>query len=94
MVLYAIFGSLAQFGIRPHRIVSKVRCVVFVRQDRMNSAFPGLHRKYEGIDERVISVTKSAGDFPIARRHLNQCDGFSRVRKVIHTQARDVPKST
>ena len=24
-------------------------------------------------------------DFPIARRHLNQCNGFFRVRKVIHT---------
>jgi hypothetical protein len=28
MVLYAIFGSLAQFGIRPHRKVSRVRCLV------------------------------------------------------------------
>src|ERR1700676_4805439 len=27
MVLYATFGSLAQFGIRPHRKVSKVRCL-------------------------------------------------------------------
>src|ERR1700722_906838 len=28
MVLYATFGSLAQFGIRPHRKLSKVRCLV------------------------------------------------------------------
>jgi hypothetical protein len=28
MVLYAIFGSLAQFGTRPHRKASKVRCLV------------------------------------------------------------------
>ena len=43
----------------------------------------------EGIQRR-----ERAGDFPIARRHLNQCNGFSRVRKVIHTRARDVPNLT
>jgi hypothetical protein len=43
MVLYSIFGSLAQFGIRPHRKVSKVRCLVFgLSRTRRRSAPAGL----------------------------------------------------
>jgi hypothetical protein len=62
----------------------------FVKSDE--SQGPDLRRKNYWEREKGIQRGESAGDFPIARRHLVQCKEFSRVRKVIHTTAGDIPK--